>query len=98
NIRVVVPDVELAPDLRIYGDSTLQARVAREMRGADPFGQWQIGEVRALSGETLRLRVGSGFDPLLTPADYVVDASGWSAFGQRASSGLMCERRASTVS
>src|SRR5579884_3501094 len=42
NIRVVVPDVQLARPLQIYGDKTLSSRVRREMLGADPFGNFTI--------------------------------------------------------
>jgi len=96
NVRIVVPHVELAPPLRVHGDATLAARVAREMREADPFGDYAIGEVRSVSAETIRLRVGAGSDPILTPTDYIVDATAWSALGQRVSTGLTCERREAT--
>jgi hypothetical protein len=97
NVRIVVPHVELAPPLRVHGDTTLAARVAREMRDADPFGNHAIGEVRSVAAETIRLRVGAGSDPFLTGADYIVDATGWSALGQRVSTGLTCQRPEATI-
>jgi hypothetical protein len=96
NVTIVAPDVALALPLRIHGESTLRTRVAREMRGADPFGDHRIGEARSFASDTLRLRVGAGIDPMLKPADYIVDANAWSALGQRAASGLTCERQEST--
>lgn len=97
NVHIVVPDVELASPLRVHGDRTLAARIAREMWEADPFGQWQVGSARCVADGTLRLRVGGGVDANLALKDYIVDASGWSALGQRVSSGLTCERRETTM-
>jgi len=86
NIRVVVPNVSLVGPLRYGADKSLSHRIAREMRNADPFGDFEIGEhYRAsLRRDPLRLWIGAGDLRGASELDYVVDAAGWSVIGQRA--------------
>lgn len=86
NIRVVVPDVELAQPLRIHGDKTLSSRLTREMLGADPFGNFTIANGTGFDPTVLRLCVGPCKSETFKIAneDYLVDAAGWIAIGRRA--------------
>jgi hypothetical protein len=84
-IKVVVPNVALAPPLATRSERTLSARIRREMCQADPFGTFHVGEHELDSEpDTLRLRVGARQSPKTVGDDYVIDASGWSVLGQRA--------------
>jgi hypothetical protein len=86
NVHVFVPDVALAEPLNILGDGTLSERIAREMRDADPFGNFQLSIAGSRPArDCLRLWVGPRQPKEASEADYIVDASGWSAIGQRVS-------------
>src|SRR5687768_12217142 len=41
-VRVIVPDVELHPNLRSGGWTRLAERIRGEMYAADPFGEFQV--------------------------------------------------------
>jgi len=85
NIKVVVPDVQLAQPLQIHGDKTLSSRVAREMSGADPFGNFTIANTIGFDPTAIRLYVGPCRSQAftITNEDYLVDAAGWTAVGRR---------------
>lgn len=98
NVHVVVPDVRLAEGLRVHGDQSLRLRIVREMRDADPFGVCEVDDAPSSHPDSLRLHVGPGFERSSADVDYVVDASGWSALGQRGNSGSAWRRRPAAVS
>jgi hypothetical protein len=98
NVHVSVPDVSLAEPLRIHGDQTLRDRIVREMQGADPFGVCDINDARSTHPDPLRLFIGPGCEQSSTEMDYVVDASGWSALGQRSNSRSTYSRSPAAVS
>src|SRR6187401_204824 len=75
NIHLVVPNVRLKDEMRIHGDLGLQERIAREMRDADPFGNWKFGKSTLGNPSVPRLVIGSPCGLSLTPEDYLVDAS-----------------------
>lgn len=83
NVQVVVPEIELIPPLGVHGDGNLGARIRREMREADPFGNFEIVDQPEGTFGTLRLFIGGGEIPDLVEADYVVDGSGWNVVGHR---------------
>ncbi len=84
-IQVVVPDVALVPPLATRSERTLPARIKREMRQADPFGTFHVGQHDPDPGtHALRLRIGARQSQKAAVEDYVIDASGWCVLGQRA--------------
>jgi hypothetical protein len=85
-IRVVLPEIALAPPLQLFGDATLGARILREMREADPFGDFEVSGNGIDYAETLRLFIGPCTTPHKRESDYTVTASGWVAYGMRGSS------------
>src|SRR5712692_2242509 len=100
NVHVFAPDVSLAEPLRVHGDDTLCARIEREMLAADPFGTFTVCHQELSDPTSLRLYVGFAGQSSnsLTPDDYIVDATGWSAIGYRASaSRINYERSAATA-
>jgi hypothetical protein len=68
------------------------------MSDADPFGEWEVDSAASPQPDPLRLYVGPGFERSSANADYIVDASGWSALGQRGDSRSTCRRRPAAVS
>jgi hypothetical protein len=95
-VRVVAPlDVALDERLRRGGYGTLDERIMAEMRGADPFGNFQLVSSaeagRSDEAESpLRLLIGSWLEPAgarveLAADDYIVSVGGWSVFGRRGS-------------
>jgi hypothetical protein len=94
NVRVLVPEVDLASPLSIHGDRGLRARVIREMFEADPFGNFEVGTLRTSDSEGIRLRVGLDTKTTFpaTENDYWIDAALWTALGRRGrqSSRLEC--------
>lgn len=88
-VRVVLAaDAPLAPILSRDGAGTLGARVAHEMRAADPFGEFVVAAVGRTpeedAGTPLRLFVGPWVrGGHLGADDYQVDAAWWTAFGRR---------------
>src|ERR1700683_3051717 len=85
-IRVVLPEIALASPLRLFGDAALGARILREMREADPFGDFEVSESGADQPETLRLFIGPCPTRHKRESDYTVVASRWDAYGVRGSS------------
>ena len=84
-IQVIVPDVALAPPLDAQSERTLPARIRREMREADPFGTFHVGQHEFNpKTDALRLWVGARHLAKASVDDYVIDASGWCVLGQRA--------------
>jgi len=85
NLRLSVPNVPLAPPLGIHGDQTLVERLRRELREADPFGTFWVGDLKDSSSASLCLQIGphdnarSSFHDY----DYFIDASRWTALGWR---------------
>lgn len=91
-VRVVLDvDAPLAPILRRDGVETLGRRLVREMRAADPFGEFAVvtsGEVPVNgAGAPLRLFVGPWAHAVdhLEAEDYQVHAAWWTALGRRGS-------------
>lgn len=90
-VRVVVPDVPLHPDLVRSGAVSLWERMELEMRSADPFGLFIRDKPGTVGGHPhgaapLRLFVGPWRklpEVGLSPDDYVVHASSWTALGRR---------------
>ena len=88
-VRVVLEaDAPLAPILRRDGAETIGERIMREMRGADPFGEFVVaprgGVPEEDAGMPLRLFVGPWIHaPGLRPEDYQVHAAWWTALGRR---------------
>jgi hypothetical protein len=82
-IRVVLPGIALASPLQVFGDAALGARILREMREADPFGDFEVSESGFDHPETLRLFVGPCATAHKGKSDYTVMASGWVAHGVR---------------
>jgi hypothetical protein len=85
DLRLSVPNVPLAPPLGIHGEQTLVERLRRELREADPFGTFSVGDLTDASSASLCLRIGphdkarSSFHE----SDYFIDACGWTALGWR---------------
>lgn len=89
NIRVFVPNVCLAPQLQVFGEQTLSERIAREMREADPFGNFTVGVGVDSDLCSIRLWVGiynTSAHPH-TKDDYAIDATEWTVLGRREPSG-----------
>jgi hypothetical protein len=86
NVRVFVPRVQLATALRVHNDERLDLRIKREMSEGDPFGHFDVGEITESSAAGLRLNIGPFSAYPLSNADYVVDATGWTALGRRGGS------------
>jgi len=84
-IRVVLPEIALASPLKLFGDAALGARVLREMREADPFGDFEVSESGVDQPEALRLFIGPCTTSQKQESDYTVMASGWVAYGVRGS-------------
>jgi hypothetical protein len=100
NVHVFAPDVRLADPLRGHGDDTLCARIEREMLAADPFGSFTVCQEGLSDPTSLRLFVGFArqSSTSLMADDYIVDATGWSSVGCRASSSRTTyERNAATA-
>jgi hypothetical protein len=102
-IRVIVPDVELHPLLRINGWTRLPERIEGEMHAADPFGDFRTGPTGESAADEVPLRLFVGpWTPGVgrrgpEPDNYVVDAAGWSAIGCRGGSALLKPGRLATV-
>ncbi len=75
---IAIPDVSLHPYLVRPAATTLLKRIEQEMRGANPFAEYQYGDSFA-RGADYTLQLGdteiAGLD-----ADLVADADGWNAF------------------
>ena len=86
-VQVVVPEVPLCSPLQACEEHSLGGRILREMRSADPFGDFEVCEGPDREwrpGFALRLFVGPWTDSAkLLPDDYQVDACGWVARGSR---------------
>jgi hypothetical protein len=86
NVTVVVPKVHLA--VTSATETTLGGQILLEMRAADPFGSFRVGD-RApthlhADKSPLRLFVGPWENSeSLVRDDYVIGASGWTAQGRR---------------
>lgn len=85
NVRLIVPEVVLCPQLRRERYYLLAERIEDEMRMADPFGNFQIEEAARREGKPeLRLLIGTFQQASgLRPDDFVINAVGWSAVGRR---------------
>ncbi len=84
NVRVVLPaTIDLVSPLHRFGDASLGKRILREMREADPFGDFEVSEIGVDRPETLRLFIGPCMTSDKRESDYTVLASGWSAYGVR---------------
>lgn len=85
-------DTALTANLRRDGFELLTERILYEMKTADPFSDFSVLDYDAQNDrKTLRIFIGSWSDisavePVITPEDYFIDASGWSVFGKRGSS------------
>jgi len=86
-VQVVVPDVLVSDCPQGCEEPSLRGRILREMRAADPFGDFHVGaefDSQRTSPSSLRLFVGPWRAAArLLPEDYHVDASGWVARGRR---------------
>ena len=85
NLTLFVPDAPLAAPLRIHGDHRLIERLKRELFQANPFGVFTIGSQKDRHPGSLCLRIGPQHKPnsSLHEADYVIDATGWTALAWR---------------
>jgi hypothetical protein len=97
NVRVFVPRVQLATVLRVHNDERLDLRMKREMWEGDPFGNFEVGEIRESSTASLRLNIGPFSAYALSNADYVIDATGWTVLGRRGGSAQDYRRDVATA-
>ena len=82
-ITVFVPHVRLYGSLDFMGDQWLETRIAREMKDADPFGDFDVKGSTAESGEGIRLFIGCSKHFRVSGNDYCVSADKWLALGRR---------------
>jgi hypothetical protein len=99
NVQVFIPDVPLASALQTFEERTLCERVRREMREADPFGNFDVGVRKDSDPYSIRLWVGFQGNNTFphTIEDYAIDAAGWTILGRRGSNGDCPSIRNATV-
>jgi len=88
NVRVILPDVRLHPEYQRGHHRHLGERIIAEMTAADPFGNFQIEESwrsQTISAQSpLRLLIGPfRQERRINSEDFIVYATGWTAFGKR---------------
>jgi hypothetical protein len=82
-ISVFVPQVKLERPLSCLGDHSLADRIAREMREADPFGNFKVEGPNRGDRRSLRIFVGSSEQFEIGDRDYCISADRWMALGRR---------------
>ena len=85
-VDLAIPDVDLVSQCRTTRAPSLRSRIVKEMRDADPFGDFGFRDPRP---RAVTLSIGPGSGSVIAP-DFSVWVDGWDALGWRPSQDAPC--------